>query len=56
MKVLLKAIITGFGLSVWAAIYKAAARRLGLEEPDKKEPEAVKQDGAIDPDLQTAPA
>ena len=53
MKVLLKAIITGFGLSVGAAIYKAAAKRLGLDDKDEdKEAEKVTtRDGATDPAL-----
>jgi len=54
MKVLLKAIITGFGLSVGAAIYKAAAKRLGLEREDDDDKEAEKvttRDGATDPAL-----
>ena len=52
MKVLLKAIITGFGLSIGAAIYKAAAKRLGLETDDEKEAEKVTtRDGATDPAL-----
>jgi hypothetical protein len=51
-----RAVVTGFGLSLGSALFKKVQSRLGLGEPEKKEPEAVKQDGAIDPGLQTAPA
>jgi len=57
MVFLARAIVTGFGLSLGSALFKKVQSRLGLDEPDKKdEPEAVKQDGAIDPGLQGSPA
>lgn len=56
MKILLRAIVTGFGLSLGSALYKKAAKRLGfLDEEDKKDKEQKKvnqQDGATDPNLQ----
>ena len=32
MKLLVRAVITGFGLSVGAALYKKVAKQLGLDE------------------------
>lgn len=58
MKILLRAVVTGFGLSLGSALYKKAAKRLGfLDEEDKKdaakEEKKVNQgDGATDPNLQ----
>lgn len=56
MKILLRAVVTGFGLSLGSALYKKAAKRLGfLDEEDKKDKEQKKvnqQDGATDPNLQ----
>jgi hypothetical protein len=50
-----RAIVTGFGLSLGSALFKKIQGKLGLDENDKKpEPEAVKQDGAIDPGLHTS--
>jgi hypothetical protein len=37
MKILLRAVITGFGLSLGAAIYKKLARELGVDEQDDKD-------------------
>jgi hypothetical protein len=58
MMFLARAIVTGFGLSLGAAIFKKVQSRLGLDEPDKKSDpdEVVKQDGAVDPGLQGTPA
>jgi len=36
MKLLLRAVITGFGVSLGAALFKKVAKHLGLDEPDKK--------------------
>ena len=56
MKILLRAVVTGFGLSLGSALYKKAAKRLGfLDEEDKKDKEQKKvnqQDAATDPNLQ----
>ncbi len=37
MKILLRAVVTGFGLSVGAALYKKIAKELGWNEADAKE-------------------
>ena len=56
MKFLAKAIITGFGLSVGAALFKKVSSYVGLDEKKKEnEDEADKvttRDGATDPALQ----
>jgi hypothetical protein len=36
MQLLIRAVVTGFGLSIGAALYKRLARQLGLDEPDDK--------------------
>jgi len=58
MKILLRAVVTGFGLSLGSALYKKAAKRLGfLDDEEKKDSETKKvnqQDGATDPNLQEA--
>ena len=53
----LKAVVTGFGLTLGAAIFKKhVAKRLGLEEDQpgkaKETDETLQQDGASDPGLQ----
>ena len=50
MKTLARAIVTGFGLSVGAFLYKKVAKKLGLEEPEK--PDLNARDGATDSSLQ----
>ena len=53
MMLLARAIVTGFGLTLGAALFKKhVAKRLGLEEdqPDKKN-ETLEQDGGTDPSL-----
>ena len=52
MKFFVKAVVTGFALSLGSALFKKVQRKLGLGEPDKGAPEVVKQDGATDPNLQ----
>ena len=53
MKFFVKAVVTGFALSLGSALFKKVQRHLGLGEAnDKATPEAVKQDGATDPNLQ----
>lgn len=52
MKFFVKAIVTGFALSLGSALFKKVQRRIGLGEDNGKTPEAVKQDGATDPNLQ----
>ena len=47
-----RAVVTGFGLSLGAAIFKKVQKQLGLGEEDKKsDDETLKQDGATDPNL-----
>lgn len=55
MMLLARAIVTGFGLTLGAAIFKKhVAKRLGLEEeqPSAKKDETLEQDGGTDPSLQ----
>ncbi|HMG52564.1 MAG TPA: hypothetical protein VK601_03760 [Kofleriaceae bacterium] len=57
MKFFVKAVLTGFALSLGSALFKKVQRHLGLGEDDKDKddkstPEVVKQDGATDPGLQ----
>jgi hypothetical protein len=49
MKFFAKAIITGFGLSIGAALFKKVAKYVGLE--DKSQPNVIQADGATDPNL-----
>ena len=51
MKFFVKAVITGFALSLGSALFKKVQRKLGLADDGKDPPEAVKQDGASDPGL-----
>jgi len=56
MRFFVRAVVTGFGLSLGSALFKKIQGRLGLaEEKDKKaeEPESIRQDGATDPKLQS---
>ena len=52
-----RAVVTGFGLSLGAAIFKKhVAPKLGLddeEKPKKPDSETLAQDGATDPNLQS---
>lgn len=52
---LLRAVVTGFGLALGAAVFKKhVAKRLGLEEeaPKPKEEEALAREAPSDPGLQ----
>lgn len=55
---LLRAVVTGFGLALGAAVFKKhVAKRLGLEEEDKdtaKEDELLAREAPSDPGLQTS--
>lgn len=57
MQFFARAVITGFALSLGAALFKKVAKEIGLadddKDKDKKEPDAVRQDGATDPNLQS---
>ncbi|MBL9018812.1 MAG: hypothetical protein JNL83_31790 [Myxococcales bacterium] len=55
MQFFAKAVITGFGLSLGAALYKKVAKQLGFEEEDKASEQVRQQDGATDPNLQRDP-
>jgi hypothetical protein len=37
MKILVRAVISGFGFSLGAALYKRVSKRLGWDEPDQNE-------------------
>jgi hypothetical protein len=55
MRLFVRAVVTGFGLSLGSALYKKLAKRFGFEdeEPAKAPPaDVAKQDGATDPGLQ----
>ena len=51
MQFFAKAVITGFGLSLGAALYKKVAKQLGFED-DKASEQVRQQDGGTDPNLQ----
>ncbi|HET9625036.1 MAG TPA: hypothetical protein VFP84_26895 [Kofleriaceae bacterium] len=51
MKVFVRAVVTGFALSLGSALFKKIQKKIGLGEDNKPQPEAVKQDGATDPNL-----
>ncbi|HEX4455050.1 MAG TPA: hypothetical protein VH143_29520 [Kofleriaceae bacterium] len=53
MKTLARAIVTGFGLSVGAFLYKRIAAKLGLDDSQPKPADDLNaRDGASDPSLQ----
>ena len=54
MKLFVRAIVTGFGLSLGSALYKKAAKHFGFDkDDDKKDATATiqQQDGGTDPGL-----
>lgn len=55
MKIFVRAIVTGFGLSLGSALYKKVAKHFGFDDDDKKSDKDTdrtnQQDGG-DPDLQ----
>jgi hypothetical protein len=55
MKTLARAIVTGFGLSVGAFLYKKIAAKLGLDDSQKPADDLNARDGASDPSLQRSP-
>jgi len=55
MKFFVKAVVTGFALSLGSALFKKIQRKLGLAE-DAKASEVIKQDGATDPNLTVQPS
>jgi hypothetical protein len=56
MKLFVRAIVTGFALSLGSALFKKIQRKIGLGEDSKTTPEVVKQDGATDPNLRDSHA
>jgi hypothetical protein len=50
MKFFVRAVVTGFALSLGSALFKKIQRKVGLGD-DSKSPDVVKQDGATDPHL-----
>jgi hypothetical protein len=55
MKFLVRAIVTGFALSLGSALFKKIAPSLGLDDKAKEKDESDRvnaQDGASDPGLQ----
>ncbi len=55
MKFFLRAVVSGFALSLGSALFKKIQKKVGLADDSKPAPEAVKQDGATDPNLQSQP-
>jgi hypothetical protein len=51
MKFFVKAVVTGFALSLGSAIFKKVQRKIGLGEDTKAAADVIKQDGATDPNL-----
>jgi hypothetical protein len=57
MKFFVRAVVTGFALSLGAALFKKVQKQLGLDPEDKKDKKAddasdvTTQDGATDPGL-----
>jgi len=51
MKLLVRAVVTGFGLSLGSMIFKKVAARFGFEEKTDKDDRVNAQDGATDPGL-----
>ena len=59
MQFFMKAVITGFGLSLGGALFKKVAKDLGLDDTsdakEREREEALRRgDGATDPNLQRA--
>jgi hypothetical protein len=52
MKFFVKAVVTGFALSLGSALFKKIQRKIGLgDDTAKPAPDVIKQDGATDPNL-----
>ncbi len=54
MQFFAKAVITGFALSLGAALFKKVAKQVGLADDDKATEQVRRADGATDPELQTS--
>lgn len=58
MQFFARAVVTGFALSLGAALFKKVSKQLGLaddESKDKDNDRVRQQDGATDPSLQAQP-
>ncbi|HEY5951586.1 MAG TPA: hypothetical protein VIV40_39100 [Kofleriaceae bacterium] len=58
MKLLIRAVVTGFGLALGSALFKEARTRLGWDDEDdedakSKQEKVNAQDGATDPALRS---
>ena len=59
MSLLVRAVVTGFGLALGSALFKEARSRLGWTDEEeeskaaKRQEKVNAQDGATDPNLQT---
>ncbi len=53
MQFFAKAVITGFALSLGAALFKKVAKQVGLAEDEKTAEQVRQQDGGTDPELQS---
>ncbi|HTL33220.1 MAG TPA: hypothetical protein VL326_08850 [Kofleriaceae bacterium] len=59
MQLFLRAVVTGFGLSLGSALYKKAAKRFGFDDDEKEKSKedgtnrTNQQDGGTDPGLQS---
>jgi len=49
MQFFVRAVVTGFALSLGSALFKKVQKQLGLEEEKDKDAELRKQEGATDP-------
>ena len=56
MKFFVKAVVTGFALSLGSALFKKLQKKLGLDDEAKPAPDVLKQDGASDPGLTAQPS
>jgi hypothetical protein len=57
MKLFVRAVVTGFALSLGSALFKKVSAQLGLDDKPKDKsrdaaPDVTTQDGATDPGLQ----
>ncbi len=56
MKVFLRAVVTGFGYSLGATLFKRVSKRLGLDEDTPKVDKPVDDDGEVSVDDDTEDA
>jgi hypothetical protein len=56
MKFFVKAVVTGFALSLGSALFKKVQRKLGLADDAKPSTDVIKQDGATDSNLTVQPS